>query len=58
MADIIIRHMPRELRQELKIQAAKEGRSMQAIIIGLIADYIEMRRKETERLESLWARKS
>jgi plasmid stability protein len=48
MAEIIIRNMPREMRQELKIQAAREGRSMQAIIIGLIADYIEMRRKETE----------
>ena len=58
MADMILRNIDENLRRDLKIQAAREGRSMQAIIIGLIADYIEMRRKETERLESLWARKS
>lgn len=58
MANMILRNIDENLRRELKVQAAREGRSMQAIIIGLIADYIEMRRKETERLESLWARKS
>jgi len=46
MAEIIIRNMPRELRQELKIQAAKEGRSMTAIIIGLIIAYLQEKRKE------------
>ena len=49
MAEIIIRNMPRELRQELKIQAALEGRSMTAIIIGLIIAYLQEKRKETER---------
>ena len=58
MANMILRNIDENLRRDLKVQAAREGRSMQAIIIGLIADYIEMRRKETERLESLWARKS
>lgn len=46
MAEIIIRNMPRELRQELKVQAAREGRSMTEIIIRLIIDYLQMKRKE------------
>ena len=49
MAEIIIRNMPRELRQELKIQAALEGRSMTAIIIGLIIAYLQEKRQETGR---------
>ena len=49
MADIIIRHMPRELRQELKVQAAREGRSMTAIIIRLIINYLQEKRKEGGR---------
>ena len=49
MAEIIIRNMPRELRQELKIQAAKEGKSMTEIIIRLIIDYLQMKRKEGGR---------
>jgi len=46
MAEIIIRNMPRELRQELKIQAAKEGKSMTEIIIRLIINYLQEKRKE------------
>ena len=45
-AEIIIRNMPRELRQELKIQAAKEGESMTEIIIRLIINYLQEKRKE------------
>ena len=44
MAEIIIRNMPRELRQELKIQAAREGRSMTEIIIRLIINYLQEKR--------------
>ena len=51
MAEIIIRNMPRELRQELKIQAAKEGKSMTEIIIRLIIDYLQMKRKEGGRYD-------
>jgi plasmid stability protein len=51
MAEIIIRNMPRELRQELKVQAAREGRSMTAIIIRLIIDYLQMKRKEGGRYD-------
>ena len=46
MAEIIIRNMPRELRQELKIQAAKEGRSMTEIIIELIKLYLIQKEEE------------
>ena len=40
MAEIIIRNMPRELRQALKVQAAREGRTMTEIIIELIKLYL------------------
>ena len=51
MAEIIIRNMSRELRQELKVQAAREGRSMTAIIIGLIIAYLQEKRKEGGRYD-------
>lgn len=41
---IIIRKIPETLRRELKIQAAKEGRSMNEIILTLIKEYLEGKR--------------
>jgi hypothetical protein len=36
---IIIRNVPESVRRELKARAAKEGKSMQAVIVGLITWY-------------------
>ena len=38
---MIFRNIPETLRRELKIQAAKEGRSMNEIILTLIREYLE-----------------
>jgi predicted HicB family RNase H-like nuclease len=38
---LIIKKVPKSLRQELKIAAAKEGKSMQEIIIMLIKNYVK-----------------
>lgn len=40
---IIIRKVPVELRKALKIKAVQEGRTMQAILIDLIAKYVGMK---------------
>jgi plasmid stability protein len=37
---IIIRNVPESVRRELKARAAKEGKSMQAVIVGLIEKYV------------------
>jgi plasmid stability protein len=37
---IIIRNVPESIRRELKARAAKEGKSMQAVIVGLIEKYV------------------
>jgi len=36
-----LHNIPETLRRELKIQAAKEGRSMNEIILTLIKEYLE-----------------
>jgi hypothetical protein len=38
---IIIRNVPESVRRELKARAAKEGKSMQAVIVGLIEKYVK-----------------
>ena len=38
---MIIRKIPEYLHRALKVQAAKEGRSMAEIIIGMIKLYVE-----------------
>jgi hypothetical protein len=37
---LIVRNVPELLRRELKAKAAQEGRSMQAVILELIARYV------------------
>lgn len=37
---IIIRNVPESVRRELKARAAREGKSMQAVILELITRYI------------------
>jgi hypothetical protein len=37
---ILIRKVPVSTRQAMKVKAAQEGRSMQAVLIALINDYI------------------
>jgi len=39
-AAIIIRNVPESVRRELKSRAAKEGKSMQGIILELITRYV------------------
>ncbi|MCK9601605.1 MAG: hypothetical protein M0R06_21365 [Sphaerochaeta sp.] len=46
MADLFIRKMDRELRQALKVQAAREGRTMTEIIIELIKLYLIQKEEE------------
>jgi plasmid stability protein len=41
---IIIRNVPEHLKRSLKVQAAKEGRSMAAIILDCVRAYLEARR--------------
>ena len=41
---MIIRKIPGDLHRALKVQAAKEGRSMAAIIIEMIKSYLEGKR--------------
>jgi len=43
---IIIRNVPESVRRELKAKAAKEGRSMQDVILGLITGYTEAEGRE------------
>jgi len=38
---IIIRNVPESVRRALKARAAKEGKSMQAVILGLIEKYVK-----------------
>lgn len=38
---IIIRNVPESVRRELKARAAREGKSMQGVILELITRYIE-----------------
>lgn len=37
---IIIRNVPESVRRELKAKAAKEGKSMQGVILELIIRYV------------------
>lgn len=37
---IIIRNVPESVRRELKAKAAKEGKSMQAVLLELIEKYV------------------
>jgi len=38
---IIIRNVPESVRRELKSRAAKEGKSMQGVVLELITRYVE-----------------
>lgn len=38
---IIIRNVPESVRRELKAKAAREGKSMQAVVIELIKKYVK-----------------
>jgi len=38
---IIIRNVPESVRRELKARAAKEGKSMQAVLLELIEKYVK-----------------
>ena len=41
LGEIIIRKVPKSLRQEFKVQCAREGKSMQEKVIELIGKYTE-----------------
>lgn len=44
--NIMIRNVPVEIRREIKIQALKEGKTMQELILDLIKKHIEEARHE------------
>lgn len=44
MTSILIKGIPEHLKKALKVQAAKEGRTMTAILIECIISYLEARR--------------
>ena len=43
---LIIRNIPESIRRELKARAAKEGKSMQGLILELITRYVSAKREE------------
>jgi len=43
---IIMRNIPESIRRELKARAAKEGKSMQGLILELITRYVSAKREE------------
>ena len=45
---IIIRNIPEQVRRELKVEAAREGKPMQKIILDLITRYLQERRESHE----------
>jgi plasmid stability protein len=44
MAELRIRNMPELLRRRLKIAAAEEGKSMNAVVIELLAEALAKRK--------------
>lgn len=43
---LIIRNIPESVRRELKARAAKEGKSMQGLILELITRYVSEKQGE------------
>lgn len=42
---LILDHIPVDMHRALKIESIREGRSMNSIILELIADYLDRRAK-------------
>jgi plasmid stability protein len=41
VVEIILRNIPRDVRAQLKARAALEGKSMQALVLQLIQEYLD-----------------
>ena len=44
MAELRIRNMPENLRRRLKVAAAEEGKSLNAVVIELLAEALAQRK--------------
>ena len=43
---LIIRNVPEDIRQKLKIKAAQENKSMQGIVLELITKYVDTKKEK------------